>query len=139
MQHRRIKCKFNILLTKFEEPFYNDYIFPFGNLREPRNGYKRANLIIITKCPNNLSSLLKENIVKKIKPLSNQRILFSKIIYEDILKGKKNIYISDLNSDFLLITGIAYSKPLTRHLKSKKLKFKHLTYNDHHNLSLIHI
>ena len=51
----------------------------------------------------------------------------------DILKGKKNIHISDLNSDFLLITGIADSKPLTRHLKSKKLKFKHLTYNDHHN------
>ena len=133
MQHRRIKCKLNILLTKFEEPFYNDYIFPFGNLREPRNGFKRANLIVITKCPNNLTSLQKENIVKKIKPLSNQRVLFSKIIYKDILKGKKNIHISDLNSDFLLITGIADSKPLTRHLKSKKLKFKHLIYNDHHN------
>ena len=65
MQHRRIKCKLNILLTKFEEPFYNDYIFPFGNLREPRNGFKRANLIIITKCPNNLTLLQKENIVKK--------------------------------------------------------------------------
>ncbi len=133
MQHRRIKCKFNILLTKFEEPFYNDYIFPYGNLREPRNGFKRANLIIITKCPNNLRSLEKENIIKKIKPLSNQRIFFSKIIYKDILKGKKNIHFSDLNSDFILITGIADSRPLIRHLKSKKLKFNHLTYNDHHN------
>tara|TARA_B100000989_G_scaffold150925_1_gene112516 strand:+ start:5809 stop:6819 length:1011 start_codon:yes stop_codon:yes gene_type:complete len=133
MQHRKIKCKLNILLTKFEDPFYNDFIFPLGNLREPRNGYKRANLIIITKCPTNLTSLQKDKIVKKINPLNHQRIFFSKIIYEDILKGKKNIHISDLDFDFILVTGIADSKPLIRHLKSKKLKFKHVRYNDHHN------
>ena len=40
MQHRKIKCDLNILLTKFEQPFYNDFIFPFGNLREPRIGYE---------------------------------------------------------------------------------------------------
>lgn len=133
MQHRKIKCKLNILLTKFDEPFYNDFIFPFGNLREPRNGFKRANLIIITKCPNNLTSFQKEKIIKKIKPLNHQRIFFSKIIYEDILNGKKNIHISDLDSDFTLITGIADSRPLTRYLKLKKLKFNHLSYNDHYN------
>jgi tetraacyldisaccharide 4'-kinase len=65
MQHRKIKCDLNILLTKFEQPFYNDFIFPFGNLREPRIGYERANIIIVTKCPNNLTSIQKEKIIKK--------------------------------------------------------------------------
>ena len=133
MQQRGIKCSLNILLTKFDQPFYNDYIFPVGNLREPRSGYKRANIIIVTKCPNNLSSSQKEKIIKKIKPQNHQRIFFSKIIYENILKGKKDSHISALNSDFVLITGIADSHPLTRFLISKKYKFDHLSFNDHHN------
>lgn len=132
MQHRRIKCDLNILLTKFEQPFYNDFTFPLGNLREPRIGYKRANIIIVTKCPNNLTSSQKEKIIKKINPLNHQRIFFSKVHYEDILKGKNNIHISALESDFVLITGIADSRPLTRYLKSKKYKFNHIRYNDHH-------
>ena len=132
MQHRKIKCDLNILLTKFEHPFYNDFIFPLGNLREPRIGYERANIIIVTKCPSNLTSLQKENIIKKINPLSHQRIFFSKVHYEDILRGKNDVHISALESDFVLITGIADSRPLTRYLKSKKYKFNHIRFNDHH-------
>ena len=132
MQHRKIKCDLNILLTKFEQPFYNDFIFPFGNLREPRTGYERANIIIVTKCPNNLISSQKEKIIKKINPLNHQRIFFSKVHYEDILKGKNDVHISALESDFVLITGIADSRPLTRYLKSKKYKFNHIRFNDHH-------
>jgi len=132
MQHRKIKCDLNILLTKFEQPFYNDFIFPLGNLREPRIGYKRANIIIVTKCPDNLTISEKENIIEKINPLYHQRIFFSKVHYEDILKGKNDVHISVLESDFVLVTGIADSQPLTRYLKSKKYKFNHIRYNDHH-------
>ena len=133
MQQRGIKCNLNILLTKFDQPFYDDFILPVGNLREPRTGYKRANIIIVTKCPNNLSSSLKENILKKIKPQNHQHIFFSKILYDNILKGKKDTPISALNSDFVLLTGIADSQPLRRFLISKKYKFDHLSFNDHHN------
>ena len=133
MQQRGIKCNLNILLTKFDQPFYDDFILPVGNLREPRTGYKRANIIIVTKCPNNLSSSLKENILKKIKPQNHQHIFFSKILYDNILKGKKDTPISALNSDFVLVTGIADSQPLTRFLISKKYKFDHLNFNDHHD------
>tara|TARA_B100000963_G_C22613839_1_gene666273 strand:- start:1448 stop:2458 length:1011 start_codon:yes stop_codon:yes gene_type:complete len=132
MQHRKIECDLNILLTKFDQPFYNDFIFPVGNLREPRIGYERADIIIVTKCPNNLTSSQKEKIIKKINPLHHQRIFFSKVLYEDILKGKIDVHISALESNFVLITGIADSRPLTRYLKSKKYKFNHIKYNDHH-------
>ena len=132
MQHRKIKCDLNILLTKFEQPFYNDFIFPFGNLREPRIGYERANIIIVTKCPNKLTSIQKEKIIKKINPRDHQRIFFSKVHYEDILKGKNDVHISALESDFVLVTGIADSQPLIRYLKSKKYKFNHIRFNDHH-------
>tara|TARA_Y100000816_G_scaffold287971_1_gene271649 strand:- start:2646 stop:3656 length:1011 start_codon:yes stop_codon:yes gene_type:complete len=133
MQHRKIKCDLNILLTKFEQPFYNDFIFPLGNLREPRIGYKRANIIIVTKCPDNLTISEKENIIEKINPLYHQRIFFSKVDYEETLKGKKDIHISALESDFVLVTGIADSRPLTSYLKSRKYEFNHLSFNDHHS------
>ena len=31
--------------------FYDDMVLPTGNLREPRSGYKRADIIVVTKCP----------------------------------------------------------------------------------------
>ena len=133
MQHRKINCDLNILLTKFEQPFYNDFIFPLGNLREPRIGYKRANIIIVTKCPDNLTISEKENIIEKINPSYHQRIFFSKVDYEETLKGKKDIHISVLESDFVLVTGIADSRPLTSYLKSRKYEFNHLSFNDHHS------
>ena len=135
MQHRKIKCDVNIMLTKFDQPFYNDFIFPFGNLREPRIGYERANVIIVNKCPKNLTSTQKEKIIKKINPLDHQRIFFSKVHYEDILKGKNDVHISVLESDFVLVTGIADSSELEKFLKKNRISFDHLKFNDHHKYS----
>ena len=50
-QHRKVKAGFYILLTSFDELFINDSIFPVGNLRESKLQAKRANMIIVTKCP----------------------------------------------------------------------------------------
>ena len=67
-QHRSIRPGLNILLTKYHHPFYNDYIFPVGNLRESSGGSKRANLIIVTKCPEHISERQKS----QLKALSMQ-------------------------------------------------------------------
>jgi tetraacyldisaccharide 4'-kinase len=55
-QHRAINPNLNILLTEYDEPFYKDWLLPAGRLREWRGGYKRADLIIVTKCPADLPS-----------------------------------------------------------------------------------
>ena len=69
---------------------------------------------------------------KKNQSTRSSTNFFSKVHYEDILKGKNDVHISVLESDFVLVTGIADSQPLTRYLKSKKYKFNHIRYNDHH-------
>lgn len=48
-QHRYIKPGFNILLTDYSDPFFKDFVLPAGDLRESRSGYKRANMILVTK------------------------------------------------------------------------------------------
>lgn len=54
-QHRYIKPGFNILLTDYSDPFFKDFVLPAGDLRESRSGYKRANMILVTKCPEDLT------------------------------------------------------------------------------------
>ncbi|MFM7668645.1 MAG: tetraacyldisaccharide 4'-kinase, partial [Bacteroidota bacterium] len=66
-QHRKIKPGFSILLTKFDNPFFNDFVVPAGKLRENRSGAKRADVILVTKCPNSLSITQKNEFQLQLK------------------------------------------------------------------------
>jgi len=135
-QHRKLKTTLNIMLSSFSKPFYNDYIFPVGDLRESRLSYKRANIIIITKCPANLSQNEMNDIKLKINPLEDQKIFFTTISYKDILFGNKSLNINSIiNKEILLVTGIAETDSIIRYLNSRSIKFKHLEYSDHHHYS----
>lgn len=135
-QHRRLSVNLNIVLTNYSRPFYNDYIMPVGNLREPRSSYKRADIIIVSKCPENLSSLDMYEIKLKIKPKKNQKLFFTKINYREKIFGDRIEKITYLkNKENILITGIAETKNIEKYLNDKKIKFKHLKYSDHHKYS----
>ena len=135
-QHRKLKTTLNIMLSSFSKPFYNDYIFPVGDLRESRLSYKRANIIIITKCPANLNQNEMNDIKLKINPLEDQKIFFTTISYKDILFGNKSVNINSIiNKEILLVTGIAETDSIIRYLNSRSIKFKHLEYSDHHHYS----
>lgn len=140
-QHRYVKPGLMILTTTFRYPYYKDQILPIGNLREGKGSSKRANIIVVTKCPNNLNRTDKDSFISKLQPEENQKVFFSSIVYKETLKGnEKNIKINDLkNSEFLLVTGIADSSYLVNFLKSKDLKFKHLKYADHYNFKQVSI
>ena len=73
-QHRAIKPGHSILLTDYSSPFYNDYILPIGMLREQKSQYKRANTIIVSKCPETLTLNEKQEITNKINPLPSQTV-----------------------------------------------------------------
>ncbi len=139
-QHRSLKCSLNIVLSKFSSPYYNDFVIPTGNLREPKSGIKRAQIIIISKCPDDLDINKRKEIIKKINPLSYQNVFFTSIDYDDIIKGQNKIKTKDLiNSSVLLVTGIADSSELKKYLKKNKISFDHLEYDDHHNYSTVDI
>ena len=135
-QHRKLKCKLNIILSKFSRPYYNDFVIPSGNLREPKSGIKRAQIIIISKCPYDLNKTNRQEIIKKINPLPYQKVFFTTVDYNECLLGKNNIMINDLiDSPILLVTGIADSSELEKYLNKKKIIFDHLRFDDHHNYS----
>lgn len=132
-QHRKVKAGFYILLSSFDDLYFNDFMLPTGNLRESRSGAKRANVIIITKCPKDLSELAQENIIKKIG--LNIPIFFSFIDYDSEVynefESKKVKEIIDV--DKLLLAGIAKPEPFFAYLQAEK-NVK-LVYPDHHHFS----
>ncbi|WP_299671911.1 tetraacyldisaccharide 4'-kinase [uncultured Polaribacter sp.] len=134
-QHRKVKGSFYILLTKYDDLFVDDFLLPTGNLRESKKGAARADVILVTKCPANLSIIAQHAIKQKLNKF-NKEVFFTTISYADKIVGAHEILLEELkNFEVLLITGIANPDPLTNYLKGLGVKFQHLKYSDHHNFS----
>ncbi|MEM6684499.1 MAG: tetraacyldisaccharide 4'-kinase, partial [Bacteroidota bacterium] len=136
-QHRKVTAGFQILLTPFYDLYANDFMLPAGNLREPISGAKRADVIIVTKCPTIISAEKRAEITKKLQPKSDQKVYFTTIAYsETIHNSEEELLLTDWKgSEFVLITGIANPKPLLQHLHEQHLQYSHLQYADHYNFS----
>jgi len=130
-QHRAIQAGLNILLTDFYQPFYNDYILPVGNLRELRSGMKRADIIIVTKCPD-FSKTNQQKISQNINPKPHQTVFFSKIKYGNILGLTKINNFNKSRSKLIVVSGIANPNPLIEHLSQNHVILKHFKYPDHY-------
>lgn len=136
-QHRAIKAGLNILMTEYHDPYFKDYLLPAGNLRESRLSDARADIIVVSKCPNDLTEEKKKYFLSKIKPNKKQRVFFSSIKYSEKLISKFESLPDNALSyyEVLLVTGIANPTPLLEHLKKFTQKIKHLKYKDHHNFT----
>ncbi|MGY0391765.1 tetraacyldisaccharide 4'-kinase [Bizionia sp. KMM 8389] len=134
-QHRKVTAGFNILLTTYDALYSDDWVLPTGNLREPKQGAKRAQVIIVTKCPVALTNTDKAAVLAKLKPQKNQDVFFSSIKYsETVYAHQSEMLVKELPA-FTLVTGIANADPLVSYLKDEKLEFDHLNYPDHHVFS----
>ena len=136
-QHRWVKPNIMILLTEYSKPYFRDYLFPSGNLRESRKSARRADIIIVTKCPSELSIEEKEKFISELNIDLKQKVFFTKIVYNEYIFGRsKKLPISILKKiPFILVTGIADNTQLVRELRMKGLIFKTITYKDHFTYS----
>jgi tetraacyldisaccharide 4'-kinase len=136
-QHRRVKPIFSILLTRYGNLYVDDWYLPTGDLRDSKREAKRADCIIVTKCPKNLSQSEKNRIQHKLKPLPHQKVLFATLEYSTILKGEvENLSLPDIKKKKVtLVTGIAQPEPLVQYLKSEGVEFEHYKFGDHHHFS----
>ncbi|AZQ45045.1 tetraacyldisaccharide 4'-kinase [Nonlabens ponticola] len=132
-QHRYVKASQYIMLTDYNAPYYKDHVLPAGNLRENRRGSRRADHIVVTKCPPDLSQREQQHILSQINPIKSQEVYFSSIQYDTELKsaiGVKQLS-SIANSNINLITGIAKPQYLLEYLE-QFTTVKHFKFKDHH-------
>ncbi|MGB3142930.1 MAG: tetraacyldisaccharide 4'-kinase, partial [Maribacter sp.] len=133
-QHRKVKPGFSILLTAYHQLYCDDWYMPTGNLRDSKAAAKRAHVIIVTKCPEDLNESLQTELIDRLHPEKNQKVLFSFLSYRSNLKGGKTpLCINSLKDRRVtLVTGIANPAPLVYYLKNEGLSCEHLKFNDHH-------
>lgn len=136
-QHRSIKAGLNILLTQYHDLFTRDFFLPTGNLRDEKISYKRADVIVVTKCPFNLSNKERTGIKKEINPLPHQKVFFTTIEYGNlhhIVTGAEKPVTA--NYEVLLVCGIANPTPLKNYISGTAKTYNELSFADHHNFSI---
>jgi len=136
-QHRAIKPAFNILLTVYNDLFVDDFFFPTGDLRDQKSSAKRAEIIVVTKCPANLDKSEKEKIINRLKSYQINHIFFTTIEYGTpyhiITKNKKPFSLDD---EILLVYGIANPQTLKDYIAENAAGYEEISYSDHHIFSI---
>ncbi len=134
-QHRTVKPGLNILLTEYDAPFYKDHVLPYGRLREARRGYRRADVIVVSKCPPEMNKKEAEQIIHHIRPLSQQQVFFSCIRYGmpyDFWTGKP---VDTVQQSVVIVCGIARPEPLIRAVSQTVASVSVVSFPDHHYFS----
>jgi len=134
-QHRKVKAGFYILLTAYNDLYCDDLILPAGNLRESRSGAERADVIVVTKCPQGLTLQQQTEIRNKLKPAEHQQVFFTFIEYDShIYSEEKKLSVQEITTvDKLLLAGIAKPEPFFAYLQAAKTET--MTFSDHHDFT----
>jgi len=133
-QHRAVTAGLNILLTDYSNLFTRDWWLPSGDLRDAPSSYRRADIVIVTKCPEDLSEEERRAIVIEIAPQAHQQIFFTSICYGEPYRITDATAATTINDrvEVLLVTGIANPAPLKRWLNDQARTYYELAYSDHH-------
>ncbi|MAT90793.1 MAG: tetraacyldisaccharide 4'-kinase [Flavobacteriaceae bacterium] len=136
-QHRKVKASLNMVLTPFNDLYIDDLMLPTGNLREPISGIRRADIVVVTKCPHKVPYAKLQEIQYKLQLRPEQLLFFSKIGYDlNIYSTTESLplhYLQDKH--FTLVTGIANPQPLVDFLEQEAFSFTHWNFPDHHSFS----
>lgn len=143
-QHRAIRCGLNIVVSDYNNLYFNDSMLPAGRLRELPSGISRADVIIITKTPDRTSPVEIRNIIKDVKPKPHQKLFFSYLQYGDLYSisnaSEKIDTLRDLfRFRIVAFTGIANADPMINYLKEYAAEVKHLPFSDHQEYTPKHL
>ncbi len=138
-QHRKVIPSFTMLLTTYDTLFVNDCFLPTGTLRDAKNQKKRADVVVVTKCPAHVGKDEQARIEQQLNV--TVPVVFAYLSYDTMVTSKNGkMEFSNLQGQHItLVTGIANPKPLIRHLKAMGLDFEHLSYPDHHSFSAVEL
>lgn len=128
-QHRQVKPTLNFLLTNYNSPFYLDLIFPAGWLREPRRGARRADAILVSKCPGQLDVGEMERMKKSIARYSSAPVFFTSTRYDEPVGFGSS---DQIGRAVVVVSGIANNYLFRNHCLAAFQVVKHFTFPDHH-------
>jgi tetraacyldisaccharide 4'-kinase len=131
-QHRKLNPDFRIVLTPYSSPFSKDYLLPMGRLRESRAGAKRADVVVVTKCPAELSQEGKNKLAEELAPHLNSEadLFFSSLTYGSPYQvaGPKQTEITEV----IALAGLADNAPFFDYCKQQYEMIDSFSFPDHY-------
>ncbi|MDX9812370.1 MAG: tetraacyldisaccharide 4'-kinase [Bacteroidales bacterium] len=141
-QHRSITPGLSILLTDHQRLMISDHLLPYGNLRESLKNIRRADIIVVTKSPSDISPMDMRIIRKNIGKAPYQELFFTSLgygspvpIFSETPPWESVSTENEKNINVLLVTGIANPDPLKDYLTASFGEVVHLSFRDHHDFS----
>ncbi len=133
-QHRSVAPGINVLLTEYDKLYTDDYLLPMGRLREWPSDAERANCIIVTKCPNELTEEHRTDVIKRLAVQDHQQLYFSRYAYYKpylLVDGRQRLEFN-LDQSVILLSAIASSRYLEEYLEDKVGEYASYKFEDHH-------
>jgi tetraacyldisaccharide 4'-kinase len=141
-QHRYVKPSVSIVLTEFGRPAFDDHLLPLGRLRESMFALNRADIVVVTKCPDDMKPIECRSFTKRLDLYPYQKLFFSRFIYGPLVSVFPDEvtyipYLNWLNEDdtILAIAGIANPRPFVKYLRAFRAKVKVKVFSDHHDFT----
>jgi tetraacyldisaccharide 4'-kinase len=132
-QHLAVTPYLNILITEFHNPFTKDYLLPAGDLRDWRSSYRHADIIVVSKCPEDLTEAERKAFIEDINPYPSQTVYFSYFDYGTPYKLFNPAQYVELDSEteVLLVCGIAKPQYLTDYISRHAKSVQTMAFEDH--------
>lgn len=139
-QHRYVKPGLNILLVDYHRLLCEDALLPAGRLREPETGKSRAHIVIVTKCPADITPMDLRVLTKQMELYPYQQLYFTTLKYgrlRPLFTAEAERPLESIGKDnhILLVTGIASPAKLIRDLSPYHIPIDSLAFGDHHNFT----
>ncbi len=140
-QHRAVEPGLSILLFDYSKLNDPHLLLPAGNMREPFSGRWRAQVLVASKCPLQLTEDEQALITEKLNPLPYQQLFFTSIVYQQLqcMDGQPTDTRVDRETTVFLLTGVANALPLVQYLNNSTSQIIHHNYPDHHPFTLKNI
>lgn len=141
-QHRYVKPAVSVLLMDYNRPIYEDNLLPLGRLRESAHQISRADMVIVTKCPSDLTPLSYRLVSKKLDLMPYQKLYFSNYNYGGLLPvfpddDPYRVSLEQLTSrdTVMLVSGVANPRGFVKHFKNYPFEVRVNHFSDHHDFS----
>ena len=141
-QHRYVRPQVAILLTEFFKPYYDDELLPYGRLRESSSGASRSDMVIVTKCPDEVKPLEYRIHKNRLNLIPDQGLFFSQYTYDrprplfpTLVRPDRVPSLDALTPDdtVLAVAGIGNPRPFVRYIKDFEARVKVNIFPDHHD------
>ena len=131
-QHRKLHPDFRIVLTPYDSLFSKDYLLPMGRLRESRSGAKRAEVVVVNKCPAELSQDEKNKLAEELAPYLNSEadLFFSSLRYGkpyQVSGPKRTVFTA-----VIALAGLADNEPFFTYCKQQFSVVDTFSFSDHY-------